>query len=97
MALGGHFGPLGADFGLPDCFGYFYFLGGVFWGFFGAHFGPLFWGPFGAHFGPPGGQSWPLGAAGAHFGAPGGHFGASSGRGPGGGGKGAKKAENCSK
>ena len=23
VALGGHVGPLGADFGLPDCFGYF--------------------------------------------------------------------------
>ena len=35
MALGGHVGPLGADFGLPDCASW-----GVFWGPFGAHFGP---------------------------------------------------------
>ena len=51
--------PLGADFGLPDCASW-----GVFWGPFGAHFGPLFWRPFGAHFGPPGGHSWPLGLLG---------------------------------
>ena len=52
----------------------------------------LFLEPFGAHFGPPGAQSWLLGLLGAPSGAPGGHFWASSGRVPGGGGKGAKKA-----
>ena len=58
MALGGHFGPLGAA------------SWGVFWGLFGAHVGPLFWGPFGAHFGPLGGHSWPLGLLGLILGLP---------------------------
>ena len=96
MALGGHFGPLGADFGLPDCVGYFSFLGALLRAFgdsFGASLLGAFWGSFWASWG----ALLASGASGAHFGAPGGHFGASSGRGPGGGGKGAKKAENGSK
>ena len=54
----------------------------------------LFFEPLGAHFGPPGAQSWLLGLLGAPFGAPGGYFWASSGRVPGGGGKGAKRLQN---